>query len=189
MMICASCTGNSKAHGNKQALDTLWNDSVQNSFFGVNIGDSISKVIETFETRGLVLDREVSTNAILCFSPAKGGRITVAKMDWENLNVYAINERFMGLRFSNTYDDKAAAMARYDSTKNAIATKYKITEGSSDNPNVYALSLVFGKNKTGGATACFKRETLDKEFEIFYTTVAYGTSREFDVADVVSDKH
>ena len=63
-----SCNSN-KTISSKEQLDTVWNDKVQDSFYGLVWGNTIplTVIVKTLENQGFYYERQYSSGEYLCF--------------------------------------------------------------------------------------------------------------------------
>lgn len=177
-MVFASTSCGNKTEANEKEIDTVWNEKVQDTFFGATFGDSASTVISKFSEHGLVLMTNVSTDVTLNFIPRNNKYYTFGNMTFEMLSVELKNNRFSGIIFFNGSKDKATAMSNYEYIKKAISAKYEITHRELKDTTVYARCSVFGRNYTNAGVDCYRSESISKEIRI-YTELVYYTTKDF----------
>ncbi|WP_443963088.1 hypothetical protein [Prevotellamassilia timonensis] len=161
-----SCGNHSKTENAKKEVDTIWNEKVQDTFFGATFGDSVPKVIDQLSANGFYLVEDVSSESLLHFRARQGKYFTFGNMTWEMLDIGAENGIFNYIRFVNAREDKASALSAYNSLKNTIAAKYDLTEPTIQDTTVYAKSSIFGKNQTRAQVSCFRYETINNNIMI-----------------------
>ena len=72
VLFSTSCNNKVKStttQSSKPKVDTLWNDRVQDTFFGATLVDDISVVKENFVKHELYLLKDVSTDELLHYLP------------------------------------------------------------------------------------------------------------------------
>ena len=158
-----SCGNHSKTENAKKEVDTIWNEKVQDTFFGATFGDS---VIDQLSANGFYLVEDVSSESLLHFRARQGKYFTFGNMTWEMLDIGAENGIFNYIRFVNASEDKASALSAYNSLKNTIAAKYGLTESTIQDTTVYAKSSIFGKNQTSASVSCYRYETTSNTIMI-----------------------
>lgn len=161
-----SCGNHSKTENAKKEVDTIWNEKVQDTFFGATFGDSVPKVIDQLSANGFYLVKDVSSESLLHFSARQGRFFTFGNMTWEMLDIGAKNGIFNYIRFVNASEDKASALSAYNSLKNTIAAKYDLTEPTIQDTTLYAASSIFGKNQTRAQVSCYRYETINNNIMI-----------------------
>lgn len=159
-----SCNGNS-TKGEKSSVDTIWNENVQDKFFGVSFGESKETLIETFKKEGFVADLAISTEEIVHFSPTKSKYYSFGGCNWEMLDITFSNDKFVGIRFMNSSKDRAEAMSQYEQLKKLVTNKYKETILEKKDTTVYGLTAIFSKDTYADA-ACFRYESISKNILI-----------------------
>lgn len=161
-----SCGNHSKTEDAQKEIDTIWNEKVQDTFFGATFGDSVPKVIDQLSENGFYLLEDVSSESLLHFRARQGKYFTFGNMTWEMLDIGAENGIFNYIRFLNASEDKASALSAYRNLKNAIAAKYELTEPTIQDTTLYAASLIFGKNQTSASVSCDRYETISNTIMI-----------------------
>lgn len=159
-----SCNGNS-TKGEKSSVDTIWNENVQDKFFGVSFGESKETLIETFKKEGFVANLATSTEEYVHFFPTKSQYYSFGGYNWEMLDITFSNDKFVGIKFMNSSEDKAAAMSQYEQLKKLLTNKYKETIVEKKDTTVYGQTVIFSKDTYAGA-ACFRYESISKNILI-----------------------
>lgn len=178
LLACYSCGNHSKTEDNQKEIDTLWNEKVQDTFFGATFGDSIPNVIEKLSANGFYLQKDISSESLLHFRARQGRYFTFGNLTWEMLDICADNGIFNYIRFVNASEDKASALSSYRNLKNTIAAKYELTEPSNQDTTLYAASLIFGKNQTDASVSCYRYETISNSIMIG-VSLEYWSNKEF----------
>lgn len=173
-----SCGNHSKTENAQKEIDTIWNEKVQDTFFGATFGDSVHKVIDQLGANGFYLLEDVSSESLLHFRARQGKYFTFGNMTWEMLDIGAENGIFNYIRFVNASEDKASALSEYNSLENTIAAKYELTEPTIQDTTVYAESLIFGKNQTSASVSCYRYETVSNTIRIG-VELGYWSDKEF----------
>lgn len=161
-----SCGNHSKTENAKKEVDTIWNEKVQDTFFGATFGDSVPKVIDQLSENGFYLLEDISSESLLHFRARQGRFFTFGNMTWEILDIGAENGIFNYISFLKAGEDKASALSGYNSLKNTIAAKYGLTESTIQDTTVYAKSSIFGKNQTRAEVSCYRYETISNTIRI-----------------------
>lgn len=159
-----SCNGNS-TKGEKSSVDTIWNENVQNKFFGVSFGESKETLIETLKKEGFVANFATSTEVYVHFFPTKSQYYSFGGCNWEMLNIIFSNDKFVGIEFMNSSKDKAEAMSQYEQLKKLLTNKYKETIVEEKDTTVYGQTVIFSKD-TNADAACFRYESISKNILI-----------------------
>ena len=155
--------------------EIAYNDTIQDTFYGVKFGASREEVINAFQKQGLYLYKSVSTNEFLQFYP-HGKYFGFGGMDWEFVNVRLSNGKFWNIGFSLTPENKESALEDYEGVLEQVASKYNVAERPIEDENLY--------KKSGGATKdgryvvvyCHKSESIGGEMR-YYVTLAYGNEK------------
>lgn len=180
--ITLTSCGNGKTPDSKE-LDTVWNEKVQDTFYGATFGDSIATAVEQIESHGFWFDRSVSREDFVLFRPEGSKYFSFGGLGWELLYITAVNGKFDMIRFVFPFSDKAAAMDKYNSVLNTVSQKYKITPVEITDTNTYAICRIFGKNETAAYIVCYRYESVDNEIWFgcelgYYTRKDFGTNNE-----------
>lgn len=178
-----SCNSN-KTASNKEELDTVWNEKVQDTFYGLKLGATISTedIVQTIESHGFILNKEYSSDDELKFTPHQKQIFTFGNRYWEMLYIERTNNIFTGIAFMNSSLDKASSLNHYNSLKNEVNTKYSPTEVLLKDTTIYAQTRYFGKNNIGATISCFRYETVSKNIMIG-TTLTYWTMKNIKTAN------
>ena len=173
LLLTASSCGN-KTLPSKSPTDTIWNDSVQDTFYGMKLGDPITKdsVISILTSNGLALLEQASTENNLKFSSKKYMTISYEGMTCQNIMITIDNDKFKGIDFFNNYTGKEAATQNYELIKKEISKKYKLTPVTSKDSTASYRSMIYGRNNIEGVVGSFKKET-PTEGTIIYNAIAY----------------
>lgn len=173
-----SCGNHSKTENAQKEVDTIWNEKVQDTFFGATFGDSVPKVIEQLSANGFYLQKDISSESLLHFRARQGKYFTFGNMTWEMLDIGAENGVFNYIRFINAKEDKASALSAYRNLENAIAAKYGLTEPTIQDTTLYAASLIVGKNQNSASVSCDRYETISHTIMIG-VRLEYWSEKEF----------
>lgn len=178
-----SCNSN-KTASNKEELDTVWNEKVQDTFYGLKLGATISTedIVQTIESHGFILNKGYSSDDELKFTPHQKQIFTFGNRFWEMLYIERTNNIFTGIAFMNSSLDKASSLNHYNSLKNEVNTKYSPTEVLLKDTTIYAQTRYFGKNNIGATISCFRYETVSKNIMIG-TTLTYWTMKNIKPAN------
>ena len=175
--ITLTSCGNGKTPDSKE-LDTVWNEKVQDTFYGATFGDSIATAVEQIESHGFWLNRSVSMEDFVSFRPKERMMFSFGGLGWKYLYITAVNGKFNHIEFMLPFSDKAAAMDEYNSVLNTVSQKYKITPVEITDTNTYAKCRIFGKNETAAYIVCDRYESVGNEIW-FGCSLVYGTLKDF----------
>lgn len=172
-----SCNSN-KTASKTEELDTVWNEKVQDTFYGLKLGTyySIEDIVQTLESHGFYWDKGYSSDDELRFCSQQRQIFSFGGLNWEMLFINRSNNIFTGIAFMNSSLDKASSLSRYNSLKKKVGTKYSPTEISLKDTTIYAQTRYFGKNNIGATISCFRYETIEKKIAIG-TTLSYWTQK------------
>lgn len=175
-----SCNGHS-TKGEKSSVDTIWNENVQDIFFGVSFGESKETLIETFKKEGFVANSAISTEEYVHFFPTKSRYYSFGGCNWEMLDITFSNDKFVGITFMNSSKDKVAAIPQYEHLKKLLTNKYKETIVGKEDTTVYGHTVIFGKNTNAEAT-CFRYESISKHI-LIGVSLTYFSKKYYEGAE------
>lgn len=166
-IVFNSCNSN-KTTSNKEELDTVWNEKVQNSFYDLKLGTptSVEQIVNSLEKQGFYFIKEYSTDESLHFRFLESQYFTFGGLTWEMLYIYRKGDVLQGVSFMNCSLDKAESIQNYNNIKNAIENKYLPTSVQPKDTTIYKKTLYFGKNNVGAAVSCYRYETVAKKIMI-----------------------
>ena len=166
-IVFNSCNSN-KTTSNKEELDTVWNEKVQNSFYDLKLGTptSVEQIVNSLEKHGFYFFKEYSTDESLHFSFRKSQYFTFGGLSWEMLDIYRKGDVLQAVSFSNCSLDKAESIQGYNNIKNAIENKYLPTSAQPKDTTTYEQTLYFGKNNVRAVVSCYRYETVTKKIMI-----------------------
>ena len=141
-IIFNSCNSN-KTTSNKEELDTVWNEKVQNSFYDLKLGTptSVEQIVNSLEKHGFYFIKEYSTDESLHFRFHESQYFTFGGLTWEMLD-------------------------NYNYIKDAIENKYLPTSVQPKDTTIYEKTLYFGRNNVRAAVSCYRYETVTKKIMI-----------------------
>ena len=166
--ICLNSCNNGKTAFNKDKLDTVWNDKVQDTFFGLTLGDTMSadSIVTYMQNKGFSFDKEYSTNTFLAFSNRDSKYFSFGGFNWEYLDIGTYNNTLECIRFMDAKKDKASALDWYNRVKAALDEKYSPTDVAIKDTITYAISKYCGRNKTTATVLCDRYESVSHDIYI-----------------------
>ena len=177
MTACKSNNNN-----NQTALDTVWNESIQDEFFGVHFGATKKELLNKFAKHGIICNYNVSTNTSLSMLSNQGKYISFGDINWNGLNVYFNKNKFNSIQFYCSFKDKQTAMQMYENLKSMLSQKYKFTEmPPSQDSTLYERAVALGKNQNRMGLACTHRESVGNEMW-YYVFLEYQTLAPIDIS-------
>lgn len=149
-------------------IDTVWNEKVQDTFYGLRLGDyvDVNTVVSTLENQGFMFARNESSDDLLHFVYSKSLFYSFGGLNWAILDVQLNNGIFAGIRFMNASNDKASSLTMYGQVKTAIEKKYSPTFVSPKDTSVYSRTFYFGRNNIRAAACCDRYESIEKKIMI-----------------------
>lgn len=166
-IVFNSCNSN-KTTSNKEELDTVWNEKVQNSFYNLKLGTptSVEQIVNSLEKHGFYFIKEYSTDESLHFRFLESQYFTFGGLTWEMLDIYRKGDVLQAVSFSNCSLDKAESIQGYNNIKNAIENKYLPTSVQPKDTTTYEQTLYFGRNNVRAVVSCYRYETVTKKIMI-----------------------
>lgn len=174
LLVVASCNNNKQTSSNGEKLDTVWNEKVQDTFYGLRLGDSldVNTIVATLESHGFWFNEKYSSENRSEFICRQSQYFTFGGLGFEILDIFRDNGVLTGVRFMNCSKDKASSLNVYNSIKIRMDSKYSPMSINSNDTTVYALTRYYGKNKVCATVTCFRYESVGKEIFIG-TELAY----------------
>lgn len=166
-IVFNSCNSN-KTTSNKEELDTVWNEKVQNSFYDLKLGTptSVEQIVNSLEKQGFYFIKEYSTDESLHFRFLESQYFTFGGLTWEMLDIYREGDVLQAVYFRNSSLDKTESIQNYNYIKDAIENKYLPTSVQPKDTTTYEKTLYFGKNNVRAAVSCYRYETVTKKIMI-----------------------
>lgn len=166
-IVFNSCNSN-KTTSNKEELDTVWNEKVQNSFYDLKLGTptNVEQIVNSLEKHGFYFIKEYSTDESLHFRFLESQYFTFGGLTWEMLDIYREGDVLQAVYFRNSSLDKAESIQNYNNIKNAIENKYLPTSVQPKDTTTYEKTLYFGRNNVRAAVSCYRYETVTKKIMI-----------------------
>lgn len=166
-IVFNSCNSN-KTTSNKEELDTVWNEKVQNSFYNLKLGTptSVEQIVNSLEKQGFYFIKEYSTDESLHFRFLESQYFTFGGLTWEMLDIYREGDVLQAVYFRNSSLDKAESIQNYNYIKDAIENKYLPTSVQPKDTTTYEKTLYFGRNNVRAAVSCYRYETVTKKIMI-----------------------
>ena len=162
-----------RTSSDKESKDTLWNNKVQNTFYDMNLGDSISadSIIENLTSRNFTYYE--SPEERLCFTNYDGKVFSFGGFYWQNLTIYRLNGKFQMIDFTVSYTDETEALCNYRIIKRSIKRKYKLFNDSIKDQTQLAICTFWGKNNIAGCLTCFYGQVRNGSFR-YIISLAYN---------------
>ena len=174
-LIMPSC--NSKNSNNQSSLDTIWNEHIQDEFFGVHFGATKKELLRGFDKYGIICNYSLSTNATLSMMSNRGRYFSFGDINWNHIDVNFNENKFSNIRFYYSFKDKQEALNMYEDLKSTLSQKYQFTEmPPNKDSTLYERAIAFGKNQKRMGLACARYESVENEMWygvfLYYQTLA-----------------
>lgn len=157
---CGNNNTKSDNESDKSQNDTIiYNDNIQDTFFGTTFGASKDTLIKNFNKHKLVIDETVSTNDLLSFDKYNSN-ISFGGMKWDHLYVWFSNDKFYSIQFHHAHKDKASALENYSNLLYTISSKYNMTETTPSDTTIYKESIGYSKSNKRVIISCERYESI-----------------------------
>ena len=175
-----SCKSNN--NNNSTALDTVWNESIPDEFFGVHFGATKKELLNNFAKHGIICNDNLSTNTSLSMVSNQGKYFSFGDINWNGVNVYFIKNKFNSIQFYCSFKDKQEAMHMYENLKSMLSQKYKFTEiPPSQDSTSYERTIALGKNQNSMDLIYIHSESVGYEMW-YYVFLYYQTLAPIDIS-------
>ena len=167
LLMVASCN-NKQTSSKGEEVDTIWNEKVQDTFYGLRLGDSldINAIVSTLNSHGFWFVKDYSSEVLLHFKSRQGQYFSFGGLNFEMLDIGRNEGILTGVCFMNSSKDKASALEAYSGIKNKMDSKYSPTSIISNDTTIYAQTRYYGKNKVCTIVSCSRYESVGKEILI-----------------------
>ena len=162
--------------------EIVYSDHIQDTFFGVKFGASKKEVIEAFGQHNLYPNGH-GTDSWLQFE-SRSKYFGFGGFDWEFVNVNFANDKFYGLDFVYTPENKVTALREFEIVFYALSKKYKMNEIPIQDTNTYRDYYAISKDGKVMVVSCKKVESIGGEMR-YYVSLFYGDSK---LKEEVSDE-
>lgn len=168
LLVVASCSNNKQTSSNGGELDTVWNEKVQDTFYGLRLGDSlnVNTIVAILESHGFWFVEKYSSEVYLHFKSRQSQYFSFGGLGFEMLDIKRNNGLLTAVVFVNSSNDKASSLDGYSGIKNRMDSKYSPTSVTLNDSTVYAVTRYYGKNKVCAVVSCFRYESVGKEILI-----------------------
>lgn len=176
-------TNNSKGTV-KNGLDTIWNENVQDSFYGLTLGEpaSVAQITKILGQYGFYLLQGYSSEELLHFRSSRSRYFAFGGLSWEMLDLRRNGNVLKSVCFMNSSLDKVSSLNNYNNIKSAVNLKYSPTVIFPKDSTIYAQTSYFGRNNIGAMVSCFRYETVEKKIMIG-VVLAYESLQNFQIAN------
>ena len=165
------------------ALDTVWNESIQDEFFGVHFGATKKELVNKFAQHGIICNYNLGTNTSLSMVSNQGKYFSFGDINWNGVNVYFIKNKFNSIQFYCSFKDKQEAMHMYENLKSMLSQKYKFTEiPPSQDSTSYERTIALGKNQNSMDLVYIHSESVGYEMW-YYVFLYYQTLAPIDISN------
>lgn len=172
VLFLFSCGKKTSSVNNKN--DSIWNEKVQDKFYDMELGDSLSitDIVTIMYSKGFSFVSVYSNDNQLRFKSSISESFSFGGLHWEHLDIYRKNDIFTGIDFYNVSKDKTYALEDYKSIKETLQNKYKATPQEPVDTITYAVTNFYGRNNIMAQCYCKRAQSVGKEIFI-YTHLCY----------------
>lgn len=176
-LFAVSCN-KQETRSNGDVQDIVWNQKVQDSFYGFRLGESvdIDSLLYKLYQQGFSVDTIYSTEDRLIFNSSYGQYFTFGGFTWWSMTVGLDNGCLTSISFLASHKDKAVALEHYNNIKDELETKYAPTITLPKDTTVYAITNYFGVNDVAAQVICSRYESVDNEIFIGDELIYYTTN-------------
>ena len=176
-MILVSCDSKTALNSSdEKKLDTLWNEDVQNSFFGISFGASQGEAKESLK-RNRLLVQEINDNCIQCF-PVMSDQISYGGISWEYFFAHFCNGKLYMVVFQSAFSEKEEAIEQYTYARKQMSAKYKVMDVPLRDSTEIARSGIYSKTSRKAGIVCDAGYS-DNHVFYYYTELVY-VDKEYD---------
>ena len=152
-------------------------ETIEHSFFGVELGASNEEVKDGFTKHGMSLDEVGSTDDMLDFFPNEGDSIMFADMKWHQVHAGFFKGKFLVINFYSIHENDSVAEQDYNRIKSVLASKYELNDISLEHMPDTMTSKCCGYTN-GRAISLMLRKGHSKEGEPrWYCSLQYCDPR------------
>lgn len=176
--LCA-CKNNTSVEEQHEQQEVVYNDKIQDTFFGVSFGASKEDVITAFASHNFYpgyfdTDSRISFEKKIGYET--GQRFSFGDMTWELIDVYLSNNRFNEIRFMNAHNTRESALKDFNYILSEVSAKYHLQESSHNDTTIYKKYI--GKTRNGQwiSILCFSYESVYGK-HLIGTRLAYGNNQ------------
>lgn len=182
LSLSAMTACKSNNNNNQTALDTVWNESIQDEFFGVHFGATKSELLNKFAKHGIICNDNLSTNTTLSMASNQGEYFSFGDINWNYMNVNFNKNKFNNIQFYCYFKDKQEALHLYENLKSMLSQKYKFTEmPPSQDSTLYERAIALGKNQNRMGLFCRHCESVGHKMW-YYVFLEYQTLAPIDIS-------
>lgn len=144
MTACNNQRADDGADKATQENEIIYNDKIQDTFFGVPFGSTGQEVIDGFRKAGLVIDMSSSTASTLFFeSSGYDSKFSFGGMSWDYLRAGFSGDgtkedgRFYTIQFCSSHKSKESAIKSFNYVLNTVKEKYVMYENPVSDTTTY----------------------------------------------------
>ena len=139
-------------------------ETIEHSFFGVELGASKEEVADSFKKHGMNIDEVGSTDDMLDFFPNEGDSIMFADMKWHQVHAGFFKGKFLVINLYTIHENDSVAEQDYNRIRSALESKCKMNDIPLENmPDTMTLKCCGYTN--GRAMSLTLRRGFSKERE------------------------
>ena len=170
--------------GDKPTQEIVYNDKIQNTFFGVPFGSTGEEVEAGFKKTGFYTNSN-RTATTLFFEPyGADSKFSFGGLTWDYLRAQFSGDgirnggKFYSIQFCSAYKTKEAALSDFNSVMNALSNKYTLTKINPTDTSTYKIYVGQTRNNQVIYVVCRSYESFGHErwigVELGYTDNNYN---------------
>lgn len=170
-----SCKGNNQTSKDNEALDTVWNDKVQDTFYGVRFSEPIQNIKSALNANGLLLDVLRSQDSPYdCYRTRYEELFDFGGIGWQFIFIDK-GEFFSSITFAIPFPNKESAKTRFLKMIEYLKERYKFTDAKNSDSDKFQEMLMCGENGVVGHIYWAEVENPNqKPFYMVALTYEYG---------------
>ena len=154
--------------------EIVYNESIQNHFFGFSFGDSPQEVRKKLDSIRLNTRDRLVTDGVMAFLPSyPQDDYNFGGYKWKFLYPEFSNNKLYKIRFHQPFKTKNGAISMYNNLVSSLSNRYHIQTTLAQDSSVFGCCIGWTKNDQYVLVSCDRYESVDHE--IWYGThLVYG---------------
>lgn len=178
MFAVTACSNNqTQKEGEGQPIqeqEIVYNESIQNQFFGFSFGDSPKIVHKKLDSIRLYTTDRLIADGGMSFQPSyPQDDFNFGGYSWNYLYPYFCNNKLFHIRFLHPFKTKDGAISMYNNLVSSLSNRYHMQTRQDLDTSVYGCCVGLTKNNQFVVVRCYKYES--DGHEMWYgAELAYG---------------
>ncbi len=136
MAACSNNQGSNDMGDDSFKKDIVYNEKIQDTFYGVSFGASAQEVINSFVKQDFCPDEGCSTSQFI-FGKYQSETFYFGGMSWNRVVVKFNNDCFGLISFLHAFYEESQAIAFFETLLSSITSKYQMSQVFSENAIKY----------------------------------------------------